>query len=395
MNNIIIVDDCDEKIKVILSAFPDSIRNDIDIAISKASAQQFFSKKSYDLAIIDLALPRQDNGSPIPTEGVNLIQEINEFDWFKAPKRMLAITQHEELDREYSEILKELGVTLHYHDGTGSIEGIIKYQYDMIAKANSQVEFDYDAVIVAALDEEAKPILEDSRFTWNRVTLFGVEDITIRTSSIQCEKGNKKIALVTLPRMGLVSSSITTSRIVNALKPRCVVMPGICAGVEGEVNYGDIIIANPSWEWQTGKWKGDDFSIEPYQISVNQKVIGSLERLLESSLLQNLWQQTLLPRPTDKPNYHIGPMVSGSSVISNAKKMEELRGQHRKLKGLEMEIFGVYAACVQSHIKPNFIGFKSVCDFGTEEKGDSYHEYCAEICGKLCVEFVNSLVNED
>ncbi|ELB2048969.1 hypothetical protein QNZ80_004267 [Vibrio parahaemolyticus] len=393
MINIIIVDDCDDKVAAILSGLPESIRNNVDIAKSKSSAQKAFAEKTYDVAFVDLALPRYDNEDPFPCEGVNLVREINEFDWFKSPKRILAITQHSELENEYSDLLKELGVTLHYHDGTGSIAEIVRYQYETISKVNQQLDYNCDVLIIVALDEEAEPIINDKQFNWFRNNNFILEDINIRSSFLSISGENKKVSLVVLPRMGLVSSAITTSRVVNEIRPRYVLMPGICAGIEGEVKIGDIIVANTSWEWQTGKWKGDKFAIEPYQISINQKMVGRFEKMLETSILDDLWKNTENNRPENKPTCHFGPVVSGSSVISNTNKVTELKEQHRKLIGIEMEIFGVYAACTQSNVDTEFIGFKSVCDYGNEQKGDSYHSYCAEICGKLCSNFVEFILN--
>lgn len=388
MINVIIVDDSQDKIDAIISGLPESISEFVDIYKNKSEAQRAFSRKKYDIAFIDLALPSYEGQSPVPHEGVALIREINEFDWFNTPGKILAITQHSELEEEFSKTLKELGVTLHYHDGTGSISEIVRYQYSTIIKSNQKLEFNYDAVIIAALDEEAKLILEDKRFNWSKVECVGLSDVNIRTSLYYVNGRDCKLAIVILPRMGLVSSAITTSRVVNELKPRYVLMPGICAGVEGEVKLGDIIVANPSWEWQTGKWKGDSFAIEPYQINVNQKMIEKLKILLEKNILDEIWRSTNNARPEQRPSCHFGPMVSGSSVISNSEKIHELRAQHRKLLGIEMEIFGVYSACVQSAIAPDFIGFKSVCDFGNEHKGDNYHLFCSEISGRLCVEYL-------
>ncbi|WP_305813670.1 5'-methylthioadenosine/S-adenosylhomocysteine nucleosidase family protein [Photobacterium leiognathi] len=250
-------------------------------------------------------------------------------------------------------------------------------------------------MIVVALEEEAKPIIYDQRFNWSRKDILGLENVNIRSSFLSINGKNKKVALVILPRMGLVSSAITTSRVVNEIRPHYVLMPGICAGIEGEVNLGDIIVANPSWEWQTGKWKGDNFAIEPYQIAINQKMVTRFEQMLESSILEDLWRNTEKNRPETKPSCHFGPMVSGSSVISNSDKITELREQHRKLIGIEMEIFGVYAACTQAKVSPDFIGFKSVCDYGNEYKADNYHDYCSEICGKLCANFVEFILQAD
>jgi len=389
---ILIVDDNNDKIQEIINSFPEHIRDSIDTAESSGSAQCFFSKCIYDLAIIDLALPRRDKEKPIENEGVELIQSINEFDWFKKPKKVLAITQYDNLEKQYTEKLKEFGVTLHHYDGTNNIQEIISYQYSLLTKSKEQIEFLFDIVIVVALEEEAMPLINDPVFQWDEKKHFGLDDVGIRTCKYRIEDKYFQLALVILPRMGLVTSAITTTRVVNFLKPKYIIMPGICAGIKSEVGVGDLIVANPSWEWQTGKWKGENFAIEPYQLTVDQSLIRLVNELANTNVLSRIWSETESKRPEYKPKLHIGPVVSGSSVISNEKMMGELKTQHRKLLGLEMEIFGVYAACINSHIKPQFIAFKSVCDFGNEEKEDGYHKFCCEISAIFCKEFIKKIL---
>lgn len=392
MIKVIIVDDCQNKISNILNSFPDREKVDVSIASCSASAQRLFSEKAFDLAIVDLALPNRESEEPRDNVGLELIQSVNEFDWFKKPRNTIAITQHSSLNEEYKDQLRELGVTLHYYDTSKSLDQVIKYQVELAGKYNNQADFLYDLVIITALDEEAEPIVNSEEFSWYTQNHFGITDLNIKTCKYLSAEKEYILGLIVLPKMGLVSSSITTSRIVNFLRPRCIVMPGICAGVKSEVSIGDVIVANPSWEWQTGKWKGDEFAIEPYQLSVDQGLIRHIEELNNDGVLEKIWKNTSQKRPDSPPKQYIGPVVSGSSVISNQNMIDELRSQHRKLLGLEMEIFGVYAASQQSHIKPKFIGFKSVCDFGDEAKGDNYHLYCSEISGKYCVNFVKKIL---
>ncbi|MEP9088035.1 hypothetical protein ABKU27_18085 [Enterobacter hormaechei] len=391
MINIIVVDDNDKKLEEILDCFPEEIHSSIDIAKSANAAQNFFSQKIYDLAIIDLALPKRDHGKPIDNEGVELIQSINEFDWFKKPKRILAITQYDQLEEKYAAELKEYGVTLHFHNGTKKLNDIIYYQYELILKANEQIEYVYDLAIIYALEEEALPLVSDEQFKWKNEVIFGLNDLRVKTCTYNVGNSNYRIALIVLPRMGLVTSAITTTRVINHIKPKNIVMPGICAGVEGEVNIGDIIVANPSWEWQTGKWKGESFAIEPYQINASPDILRRLNSLAETDFLRKIWASTNHKRPDTPPKLYIGPMVSGSSVISSENMMQDLKLQHRKLLGLEMEIFGLYAACINSHVQPKFVSFKTVCDFGNETKGDNFHAYCCEVSAFLCKELISKL----
>ncbi|WP_105171624.1 5'-methylthioadenosine/S-adenosylhomocysteine nucleosidase family protein [Pseudoalteromonas sp. T1lg24] len=388
MINVIIIDDCPKKIEVIKEGLNIGVKYNLDIAKTVNEALTLFSEKIYDFAVIDLALPKRKNEDPVPNAGIELIKEVNELDWYKKPKFSIAITQHEGLKNDYKQSLEDCGVIIYHYDGTSNIQEYVKTNFEGVIKTSTQIDYGVDVLILTALQEEAAPLLSASEFSWYREETFGIEDIDFRLSLIGSDS-NYKVALGVLPKMGLVSSSITTSRLINYLRPKLILMPGICAGVQEEVNECDLIVASPSWEWQTGKWKGEEFAIEPYQITVDQRLINKAKELEETNILKKFWQQTEHKRPEKSPRLHIGPMVTGSSVISNAEKMSELRTQHRKLLGLEMEIFGMYSACVMSHIKPLFLGYKSVCDFGNEQKGDSYHGFCSEVSAKFTIELIN------
>jgi nucleoside phosphorylase len=391
MINIIVIDDCPNKIDEIKKGFSTDVNYNLDIATTVNEALNFLANKVYDLAVIDLALPKRDNEAPIPNAGLELIKEVNELDWYKKPKFTIAITQHKNLKNDYKQELEELGVVIYHYDGTTNIHEYVKNNFDGVIKTHKQIDFGVHALILAALDEEAEPILASPTFRWKNDEIFGIEDINVKFSEYELDNSTLKVAIATLPRMGLVSSAITTSRLISAIRPKVILMPGICAGIQDEVKECDLIIASPSWEWQTGKWKGQEFAIEPYQITVDQRLIIKAKELVENNLLKELWKDTEHKRPEKAPSLHVGPVVSGSSVISNAQMMTKLRDQHRKLVGLEMEIFGMYSACIQSQIKPLFIGYKSVCDFGNEQKGDDYHSFSSELSAKFTIEYIKAI----
>jgi nucleoside phosphorylase len=51
---------------------------------------------------------------------------------------------------------------------------------------------------------------------------------------------------------------------------------------------------------------------------------------------------------------------------------------HRELIGVEMEIYGLYAAANNSsNPRPKVFALKSVCDFADSEKDDKAHKYAA------------------
>ncbi|MEP2653670.1 MAG: response regulator [Paraglaciecola sp.] len=394
MIEVLIVDDSAHKITEIKEYLKEYDNIEFSVAVNVNEALHLVEARIFDLAFIDLALPKRGDEKAKNNGGLDFIREIHEMDWYKKPKNMVAVTQHENLKTDLHGLLEDFGVVVICSNGTNDISNSIKSIVDATLKGKNQADYKFDVLLVAALREEARPIIDSNEFNWVPYNSIETEDLEILTSSIESASGLKKVALVILPRMGLVTSSIVTSRLVNSLRPKVVLMPGICAGIETEVNEGDLIIINQSWEWQTGKWNGDEFAIEPYQIQADQKLVKIAQELCENSELENIWKSTTLKRPDSPPAAHIGSAVSGSSVIANRKMMEKLQHQHRKLLGLEMEVFGVYSACIHSPIKPIFLGFKSVCDFGTEEKGDSFHAFCAELSGKFTVILMQNILTK-
>ena len=55
------------------------------------------------------------------------------------------------------------------------------------------------------------------------------------------------------PRMGMPASAVLASKIIAQFRPRFLAMVGICAGRHGKVGLGDVIVADPCWDWGSGK----------------------------------------------------------------------------------------------------------------------------------------------
>lgn len=74
----------------------------------------------------------------------------------------------------------------------------------------------------------------------------------------------------------------------------------------------------------------------------------------------------------------LGPVASGSAVLADGEVVKEVRAQQQDLIGIEMEIYGLYAAAhVLSSPQPKFFAAKGVCDFAEPDKDDSHQRYAA------------------
>ncbi|MCY1075979.1 TIR domain-containing protein [Archangium lansingense] len=107
--------------------------------------------------------------------------------------------------------------------------------------------------------------------------------------------GRLRVAVTRTLEMGGVATVNVTAPLVQIYRPRCVAMSGVCAGRKGEVELGDVIIADRLWTYDTGK------------LVVELDASGQkVERVLGDMLTYNLhprWKQRAesFQPPADSP----------------------------------------------------------------------------------------------
>lgn len=112
-------------------------------------------------------------------------------------------------------------------------------------------------------------------------------------------------------------------KMVERFRPRYTVTLGICAGVKGKTELGDVIVADPSWDWGRGRGRGthadgsEVFQAAPYQRSLNAHIsqlameLGSRQEILGA--IRNGW---ISDAPASKLSVQVGPMASGAAVLA-------------------------------------------------------------------------------
>ena len=68
-----------------------------------------------------------------------------------------------------------------------------------------------------------------------------------------------RIALAKPNRMGSVSTSPVATNLANYLRPKCLVMCGVCAGNPSDVELGDLIVSELAYQYDEGKREPDVF----------------------------------------------------------------------------------------------------------------------------------------
>ncbi|WP_281544710.1 hypothetical protein [Grimontia sp. SpTr1] len=313
---------------------------------------------TYDLIVFDMYLPDIDGGSTRDCSQ-DLITEYSAGKNYKT--EAIALTQFEVKDVENIQSFNCAGITLVHFDTSNNWKSALKQK---IGRVSQSIRCDF--LIFCALPKERHAFsdtecqLGDSRnisgMDCTEANISGYHGFIIKPSG-----------------MGLVNMAIVSSKAIELFQPKIVAMSGICAGVEGESNYLDIIVGRQCWEYQTGKWKDGVFCQEPYQSNLSSSLQVDLEQSSRNEQFVNAIKSSILRDELDTFEIRIAPISSGSAVIADEELMNKIGLQHRKMAGLEMEMYSLYTAAEQSLCQPLCFGAKTVVDLGTNSKGDELH----------------------
>jgi len=97
-------------------------------------------------------------------------------------------------------------------------------------------------------------------------------------------------------------------------------------------------------------------------------------------------------KPAKPPQVNFGPMASGSAVIADIDKIQDIRIVNRKLIGIDMETFGVYYGCksFESVHQTKFLSVESISDFADKRKNDHFRNYA----GYTSARFIYALIEK-
>ena len=248
-----------------------------------------------------------------------------------------------------------------------------------------------DFLIITALEKELKAVyrqlgdykrIQKANFpTYYRATL--------ETNS-GSDRGILVVAVTMVTQNGNTPAAVRTTRFVQHLKPRYVLMVGIAGGIKGKVNLGDVVVSNKIiyYEYTKETPSGSEPRIEV-------KSVDSL--LLDRAMNCDTDWHTLIhakrpfnSRSTEVPRFHAGPVACGEKVIANDNRVSELKQLDSKLLAIEMESFGVAAAVADSADRPGFIAFRGVCDYADHQKDDVWQEYAADSAAAFTIGLLRS-----
>lgn len=370
---ILVVEDDQTKRDVIRDYVVSLGVSEADVRVAKDMAEfvvQFDSEVA--LCVIDLRLPAYA-GAENNQNGIGILQSIEAKAGGRV--RLLAISAYPE---EFSAIRQQFearGCMLVDYQQRDVWENVLK---QMIIEVQSAVSMDF--LVFCALRSERAPYTGFGELNGVPVFKEGLSryDITI---------AGRRGCVIEMPHMGLVDAAITAGRCIEKFKPKVVSMSGVCGGFEGQAELGQLLVAELAYEYQSGKWTNDGFSQEPYQVPISEDMRVLTRELLEdSNLLARLELDWKSHRPKKMSDPTLATFTSGSAVIANEKYMNQVANHHRRVAGLDMEVYALMRAVHLARCKPDVICAKTVVDLANSSKDDELQPYGAMISARFVVE---------
>lgn len=385
---ILIVDDNPKRYERLIAALSEIEigRDRIDLVTNTNHAREKIDLFHYDLMVLDILIPLWPESEESAQHSADLLFEIREGELKNSPDHILGITADRDVALEaLVHFEKYTWTVLNYasdHDEwVERAVNCVKYISGRAAPDAKVLDTRVDLAIVCALPEpEQSEILA---LPWNWSAPRPINDmIFVHDGHLEASGRRLSVCVTTAPRMGMVSAALRTAAVVAELRPKLLAMTGICAGVRGKVGLGDVLFADPAWDFQSGKRVRDkentQFSIRPHHLPASAHVRSHIEQIRDDRGALATIAANFQGDPGRIPKIQLGPVASGSAVLADGEVIKEIRTQHNQLIGVEMEIYGLYAAAqIASRPRPECFALKGVCDFADPDKEDEHQRFAA------------------
>lgn len=262
----------------------------------------------------------------------------------------------------------------------------------------------FDVCIVCALPEEVKAFLAaikpycESDLEEHTSPRHGY---SYRSASLKNDKGQAlNLHISWLPRYGPQEMTLHLSRVLEECQPRIAIMTGICAGDRRHVQLGDLVVAERTFTFDSGKFTLDDGR----QVHLHDTMTYQLDaKTLQFLGLFDKWRPLVarLKRPSHPPEQgkrrkltcHIKPMASSSAVRADH-PFNDIQAPVRGTIAIDME-GAAFGLVMSRHPLISWLVVKGVCDYADQNKNDAYHVYAARASALYALRFIRAYVTNE
>lgn len=386
MIKILVIDDEIAKLQEIAAICEDTSPSiSITHVATAVAARKALRVDKYDMLVIDLNLPDGFRDKPQIEGGLDLLDLLLTDVNCRLPADILFITAREDDVEAARTRSAEKGAVLWQFGQCNKWKIYLGGRLNYLVTRLSRILDGYpvDIAFVTALQSPELDALLALNYNW-KTKIFSGDPSTYHFGSFEKAGDLIHVVAVCAPRKGMPSAASLSAKIVSLFKPKLLIMTGICAGIASRTNFGDVVVADPAWDYGSGKRSLDSnrspvFQAAAYQMSIDPNIRQAVSELSRdpatTQSIRSGWQGNF---PHGVLSIKLAPMASGASVIADDAEARNVTLQHRELAAIEMEGYAVMAAVESASTpKPLAIVIKSVCDYADAEKNDDWQAYAA------------------
>ncbi len=394
---VLVVEDDVEKLRAIIGALVNggaiSLESITDSRDAN-SAKRLIMQTSYDLLVLDIAIPTRVDKAVSTEAGLDLLEEICRGSRYRRPQHIVIVTGYSELDRKVNErfpserwkVIVYDPFSVSWADQLAAQAAHTKAARDAGQATPAQYRSEL-SIICAMPDIELESIL---RLPWDWKVTAEAHDGTIYWRGAYERSGRVcTVHAAACSRIGMTWAAILATKMISSFRPRYLIMGGICGGISGQVTIGEVVVAESTWDYGSGKHEvkagNPVFSVAPHQIPLDLN-LSSKVRLLarEPGVLAAIKSRWPSNKPGQELQVRLGPMASGAAVIADQSRVAEIEGHNRKVMAIDMESYAVFAAGVDAcDPKPITVSIKGVSDLANEHKDSNSQAYAAYLAAEV------------
>jgi nucleoside phosphorylase len=409
MISILLVEDNQAKISAIASIIEEcALEVRLKVEMNVVDAKRQLQAKRFDLLLLDINLPPRASLPPEIDGGLEILRWLKARGQAHRPSYIVGITSFDESFQrakiEFNNLIWQvIPVKLdesRWHsqlrETISTIEGQIRPPF-----IGDGVSYKSDVLLVTALSDPELTAVLRLPADFQRLTVSHDASMYYK-GRLTTDRKSVNIVAVSASDKGLSGAAISATKGILSFWPKYLFMTGITAGLKGRTQIGDVIFADLSWDWGSGKIKKtkgkEQFIPAPYQRRLDETIARQVKDLSnDSEFLLRIWNEATMVKPKNPPRILLGGMASGASVLQSSDAVSRVLQQHKDVLAIEMEAFSImFAAQIAPLPRPLPIVAKSVCDNGDGKKNDKFQEYAAYTAARVFAEFaLRYLVNHE
>jgi nucleoside phosphorylase len=395
---LILEDDPSKKERLLRFLSGSDLFDEVSTALCTDHAKKEMSREKFDLLIVDIVVPKTLAGTKHEDNSIALLEEIDDgVGEMIPPDFVLPLSSSKDLSQSAQDFFlgRPWGIVPYEDTNDDAVLTIQRVaEYILREKLNNATPSNIcDVLIVTALYEPEFTAVQELPFNWGPIEPLDAQHL-MRKGTFKNSGVDKTVIATFCHRMGPVQAAILVTKALN-FKPKIVLMAGICAGYPSRANIGDVVAAEISWDWQSGKYidknGAEAFEIAPHQLDIPDALRSQLMILKTNTQFWSTFARESQGLNLPMPKLVLGPMATGSSVLADERVSSRIKdNQHKNVAGLDMETYGVYAAVQATAPNTLVVSLKSVCDKGDKRKDDQYQAYAAGVSAKTVEQFLVS-----